>query len=54
MHHYHFTIYALDVATLGLSGSFTGQEALAAIAKHTLARASWVGTYTLNPNLRRG
>lgn len=54
LHHYHFTIYALDVESLDLSGSFTGQEALAAIAKHTLARASWVGTYTLNPNLRGG
>jgi hypothetical protein len=49
LHHYHFTVYALDVATLGLSGSFTGGEALAAMQGHVLAQASWVGTYTLNP-----
>lgn len=52
-HHYHFTIYALDVETLGLSGNFTGQDALAAIEDHALAQATWVGTYTLNPDLRR-
>jgi Raf kinase inhibitor-like YbhB/YbcL family protein len=51
LHHYHFTIYALDVASLGLSGSFGGAEALAAMRGHILAQATWSGTYTLNPDL---
>jgi Raf kinase inhibitor-like YbhB/YbcL family protein len=51
LHHYHFTIYALDVASLGLSGSFTGAQALAAMRGHILAQASWIGTYTLNPKV---
>jgi Raf kinase inhibitor-like YbhB/YbcL family protein len=49
LHHYHFTIYALDVASLGLSGSFTGAQALAAMRGHILAQATWIGTFTLNP-----
>ncbi len=53
LHHYHFTIYALDVESLGLAGNFTGQQARELIAKHTLAQATWIGTYTLNPDLRR-
>ena len=51
VHHYHFTIYALDVAKLGLKGAFTGTDALRALSAHVLAKASHVGTYTLNPNL---
>ena len=51
IHHYHFTIYALDVAELHLSGAFTGAEALAAIEGHVLAQASHVGTYTMNRDL---
>lgn len=49
LHHYVFTVYALDVATLGLSGSFTGPEALAAMEGRVLAEAKWTGTYTQNP-----
>lgn len=49
LHHYHFTVYALDVASLGLSGSFGGKQALDAMRGHILDQASWVGTYTLNP-----
>lgn len=54
VHHYHFTIYALDVASLGLTGSFTGHDVRAAIEGHVLDQATWIGTYTLNPALRRG
>lgn len=53
VHHYHFTVYALDASSLGLSGSFTGAEALTAMEGHVLASGRWVGTYTLNPALRR-
>lgn len=52
IHHYYFTVFALDVPTLGLSGSFGGPEVLAAIKGHILAEGEWVGTYTLNPELR--
>lgn len=52
IHHYHFTVYALDVPSLGLTGRFGGAEALAQIGKHVLARGEWLGTYTLNPALR--
>lgn len=52
IHHYHFTLYALDVATLDLPQGFGGPEVEAAVAGHTLAKASVVGTFTLNPDLR--
>ncbi|WP_106392663.1 YbhB/YbcL family Raf kinase inhibitor-like protein [Enhygromyxa salina] len=53
LHHYHFTVYALDVESLNLSGNFGGKDALAAIEGHTLAKARWIGTYTLNPKVKR-
>ncbi len=51
LHHYVFTVYALDIATLPLSGKFTGQQVRDAIAGHVLAEASLTGIYTLNPTL---
>lgn len=54
LHHYVFTVYALDTPSLGLSGAFGGKDALAAMEGHVLAKASWTGTYTLNPALRGG
>lgn len=51
-HRYVFTVYALDIAELPLTGRFTGQEALAAMAGHILAQASLSGTYSLNPSIR--
>lgn len=51
LHHYHITLYALDTETIGLSGNFGGPDALAGMEGHILARASWVGAYTLNPAL---
>ncbi|MFZ2492064.1 MAG: YbhB/YbcL family Raf kinase inhibitor-like protein [Thermoanaerobaculia bacterium] len=50
IHHYHFTVYALDVETLGLPARFTGPDAVQAIKEHTLDRAVIVGTYALNPD----
>ena len=52
VHHYHFSVYALDVPSLGLSGIFGGPEALKAMEGHVLAKGTWVGTYTLNASLR--
>lgn len=51
LHQYHITLYALDTETLGLSGNFGGPDALAKMEGHILARASWGGSYTLNPAL---
>ena len=52
IHHYVFTVYALDVASLGLSGEFGAADALAAMEGHVLDQASWTGTYTLDPDRR--
>ncbi|MFA6954592.1 MAG: YbhB/YbcL family Raf kinase inhibitor-like protein [Thermoanaerobaculia bacterium] len=52
LHHYHFTVYALDVASLGLPPRFRGPEAIAAIRGHALDLATIIGTYSLNPRVR--
>ena len=52
LHNYYIDVYALDVPSLNLSGDFSGPEALAAIEGHVLAKATWAGTYTVNPSLR--
>ena len=51
VHHYHFTVYALDVEKVDVSGDFTGADALAAMEKHILAKASHMGTYSMNPDV---
>ena len=51
LHHYVFTLYALDSARCAVSGMFKGADALKAIEGHVLASASLTGTYTLNPKL---
>ncbi len=51
VHHYVFTLYALDVERCPLEGEFTGSEVLQAITGHVLDQASLTGTYTLNPAL---
>jgi Raf kinase inhibitor-like YbhB/YbcL family protein len=51
VHHYHFTVFALDVESLGLAGSFTGQQARDAMKGHVLDQASWVGIYSMNPDV---
>lgn len=48
-HHYHFTVFALDVEVLPVPARFTGQEMRHALAGHVLDRASLSGVYTLNP-----
>lgn len=51
LHHYHFTVYALDVDQCPVEGEFDGAAVLAAMEGHVLDSASVVGTYTLNPAL---
>lgn len=52
IHHYVFTLYALDIERCPVGDAFTGQEVREAIEGHVLATASITGTYTLNPALR--
>lgn len=51
IHHYWFTLYALDVERAQVEGRFTAPEVTDAIASHTLDTAALVGTYTLGQNL---
>lgn len=51
VHHYVFTLYALDVPRLAVEGAFTGAEVRAALAGHVLGEATFSGTYTLNRRL---
>lgn len=52
VHHYVFTLYALDVATCGVSGKFNGSDVRAAIEGHVLAEAKITGVYSLNPEVK--
>jgi hypothetical protein len=51
IHHYVFTLYALDVTHVSVQGDLTGPNVRGSIANHVLAEASLTGTYTLNPSL---
>jgi len=51
VHHYVFTLYALDVERAAVDGKFTSPDVLKAIEGHVLAKAAITGTYTLNPRL---
>jgi Raf kinase inhibitor-like YbhB/YbcL family protein len=53
VHHYHFIVYALNVRSLGLSGNFTGPDALKAMQGHVLAKGEVIGIYSLNPAVAR-
>jgi len=51
LHHYHFTLYALDVDKLPVEGKFGGGDVLAAIEGHVLDQASFIGVYAINPDV---
>lgn len=51
VHHYVFTVYALDVPTLQVPEKFTGGDLRKAMQGHVLAQAAVTGLYTLNPSL---
>lgn len=53
LHHYVFTVYALDVARLPVEGKFTGQQVRDAMKGHILAETKITGVYTLNPELAK-
>lgn len=52
LHHYHFILYATDLARCPVDGAFTGQQVRAAIDGHVLAEARLTGAYSLNPSVR--
>ena len=54
VHHYVFTLYALDIARLPLEGRFSGAEARLAITGHILDEAQLFGLYSLNPAIAAG
>lgn len=51
VHHYEFTVMALDVETLGLEPGYTRTALEAAIDGHVLGSSSIVGVYASNPRL---
>ena len=51
VHHYLFTLFALDVESVDIGGDFGGEDVRSAIEGHVLAEASVEGTYTQNPRL---
>ena len=51
LHHYVFTLYALDIPRVPVDGKFTGQQVRDAMRGHILDQAKLVGVYTLNPAL---
>lgn len=52
VHHYHFTVYALDVEKCPVEGDFTGDDVRKAVEGHTLASASLTGTYHIYPDAK--
>ncbi len=52
VHHYNFTVHALDVESTGLEGGFTLEQFEDAVSGHILDSATMVGSYTQNPRLR--
>jgi Raf kinase inhibitor-like YbhB/YbcL family protein len=51
-HHYHFVLYATDLARCPVEGAYTGADLMQAIDGHVLAEARLTGTYSLNPRVR--
>lgn len=52
VHAYHFTVFALSVKSLGLTGNFGGHKAMRTLRSHVLAQAAHVGLYAINPVAR--
>lgn len=52
VHHYVFTLFALDLERCPVEGRFGGPEVRAAIAGHVLAEARLTGLYSLNPAVK--
>lgn len=44
-HRYYFTLYALDIISLGLPDGATREQLEKIMQAHVLAKAQWMGTY---------
>ena len=53
VHHYHFTVYAIDKVSLELKEIFDANDVIKAMEGHILEEASWVGTYSMNPKVQK-
>ena len=51
-HRYVFTVFALDVEKLPVTGNFGGKDVRRAVEGHVLAQAAITGRYTLNPDVK--
>jgi len=51
VHHYVFTLYALDISRCPVDGVFTGADVLKAIEGRIIDSAKITGTYSLNPDV---
>jgi len=49
VHHYHFTVYALGVGSLGLPAEFDGAAAMEAMKGKILGQGELLALYTQNP-----
>ena len=52
LHHYVFTVYALDTTRCAVDGTFDGRDVRAAIEGHVLAEAQITGTYHIYPDAK--
>ena len=52
VHHYVFTLYAIDLDRLPVEGDFDGPQVREALTGHVLGAATWSGTYTLNRRMK--
>ena len=52
VHHYHFTLYALDVEKCPVEGVFRGADVRSAMEGHILGQAEITGTYHIYPDAR--
>jgi len=53
MHHYHFSVYALDVESLELKKNFSGRDVEKAMAAHIVGKGEVVGRFTTNPKVKK-
>ena len=51
VHHYVFTLYALDLDRCPVDGAFGGEDVRKAISGHVLGKVRITGTYSLNPDV---
>jgi phosphatidylethanolamine-binding protein (PEBP) family uncharacterized protein len=46
LHHYHFKLYGLDIASTGLQTGADSKEVMAAIKGHVMDSAVLIGTFS--------